>query len=170
VAVGVARDFVINESELAEARAADQFGFASSSWFACWRACRTRPDGRTSGASGGARRSQWDEAVAAFQRSLQIHVQLESTAGAPEAFEGLASVWWEHDQGKRERALEAHALAQALRERTGAARAPFNDRWVASLLETVHSPSGSQQWKAHAAAVADLSMADYQARMAEFAQ
>jgi predicted ATPase/DNA-binding XRE family transcriptional regulator len=111
---------------------------------------------------------RWDEAAAAYQRSLRIHVQMASTAGAPESLEGLAGVWWE--QEKTERALDVYALAQALRTRTGAARAPYNDRWVASLVSAIHSLSGAEQWEALANATSELTVADCQARMAEFAQ
>jgi predicted ATPase/DNA-binding XRE family transcriptional regulator/Tfp pilus assembly protein PilF len=109
---------------------------------------------------------QWDEAAAAYQRSLRIHAQIASTAGAPEALEGLAGVWW--DQGEADRALRAYALAQALRVRTGAIRASFNDRWVAAMVGAVHSTSGEPSWQARIVSMAALTMADLEATLADF--
>jgi tetratricopeptide (TPR) repeat protein len=113
-------------------------------------------------------RGQWGEAMAAYQRSLRIHLRIDSRAGDPNALEGLAGAWWE--QGERTRAQDAYTLAQALRSRTGAVRAPYNERWVASLASTSHSASGAQQWEARVAALAAENIIDLHARIVEFAQ
>jgi predicted ATPase/transcriptional regulator with XRE-family HTH domain len=108
---------------------------------------------------------KWDEAVAAYQRSLRIHIRIESAAGAPEALEGLAGIWWE--QGESARALDAYALAQALRSRTGAARAPYNEGWVAPLLDMLRDEACSLRWESVNAEFAPLTTAQLQAMIAE---
>ena len=111
------------------------------------------------------RGGKWDEAVAAYQRGLRIQLRIASTAGAPEALEGLAGVWWE--QGEADRALDAYALAQSLRSRTGAARAPYNEGWVAPLLDMLRAEGASSRWEGVDGPFTPLTTAQLQAMMAE---
>jgi predicted ATPase len=110
-------------------------------------------------------RGDWKQAVAAYQRSLRVSAEVETTAGMPDALEGLAAVM--HARGEAERALQLCALAQALRARTGAARAPYNQEWVTSLLATLRVEIGALQWETVNAKFAALTTAQLQAMIAE---
>jgi hypothetical protein len=61
----------------------------------------------------------------------------------PEAVEELAGA--RQEQGEADRALDAYALAQTLRSRTGAARAPYPEGRVAPLLGKLRTERGSPQ-------------------------
>jgi predicted ATPase/DNA-binding XRE family transcriptional regulator len=110
-------------------------------------------------------RGAWESASAAYQQSLRVCVEMESVAGAPDALEGLAAA--SQGRGEMERAVRLCTLAQALRARTGAARAPYYDRWMAPLRSALQAETGTLRWEANDAANAALTISQLQAMMAE---
>jgi tetratricopeptide (TPR) repeat protein len=109
----------------------------------------------------------WEDATAAYQQSLRISLAMDSTAGVPDALEGLAAVL--HRQGERERAYQLYAFALDLRARCGAARAPYNERWVAPLRETLQTVADAQHREATTEALALLTTPQVQRALAELA-
>lgn len=116
-------------------------------------------------------RGEWERATDAYQQSLQVNAQMDSMAGVPDALEGLAATWqgrqgWQ-GRGETERAVQLCALAQVIRERTGAARAPYNEAWVASLLDMLQTEAYAQRWSLARMAIESYSIAQLRENIEE---
>jgi predicted ATPase/transcriptional regulator with XRE-family HTH domain len=102
-------------------------------------------------------RGDWEQAMDAYQRSLRVNAQMDSMAGVPEALEGLAAVW--QGRGETEFVPELCALADAIRVRTGAVRASYNEAWVVSLLDMLQTEAYVQRWGLARMAIESYSIA-----------
>jgi predicted ATPase/transcriptional regulator with XRE-family HTH domain len=109
----------------------------------------------------------WAQAVSAYRRSLEQSMRMESLAGAPDALEGLAAAW--QGQGETGRALQFCALAQAIRSRTGSARASYNEAWVASLSSEIQAQVGALGWETSHATFALLTIPQLRASVSDLA-
>ncbi|HEY7340428.1 MAG TPA: tetratricopeptide repeat protein [Ktedonobacterales bacterium] len=145
-----AAETMLQESLTLSEQMADPFGLADV-WMRLGHLARVRGD--------------WEQTVAAYQRSLRVSVKMESTAGVPETLEGLAVALVE--QGEKESAIQSFALAQSLRLRTGAARAPYNAAWVAPVLGALQAEAGTPRWEALSSMLAALSTSHLQTMVAE---